>query len=42
MTISETFELVGIAAIYGVGVGMAVYLLAYAVGGVLSIFKQAI
>lgn len=37
-----TFELVGIAATYGLGTGMFVYLLSYAVGGVLSIFKQAI
>lgn len=41
MTISETFELVGIAATYGIGLGTFVLILGYAVGGVLSILKQA-
>lgn len=41
MGITEIFELVGTAAVYGIGFGTFVLVLGYAVGGVLSILKQA-
>lgn len=41
MTMIEIFRLVGIGGIYGIGLGAFVLMLGYAVGGILSIFKQA-